>query len=38
VIINFQIKGGAKNFAIPQRIKRSFKSGFVKAAATTGAW
>ena len=32
------IVGGAKNFSIPQRIKKAFKSGFIRAAATTGAW
>jgi transient receptor potential cation channel subfamily M protein 2 len=32
------VTGGAKNFTIPHRIKKAFKEGLVKAAASTGAW
>ena len=32
------ITGGAKKFVMPQRIKQAFKTGLVKAAATTNAW
>lgn len=32
------VTGGAQNFTIPLRMKKAFKEGLVKAAATTGAW
>ena len=32
------VTGGAKKFTIPLRMKQAFKSGLIKAAATTGAW
>ena len=32
------ITGGAQNFSIPHKIKKAFKEGLVKAAATTGSW
>jgi transient receptor potential cation channel subfamily M protein 2 len=32
------VTGGAKNFTIPHRMKKAFKEGLIKAAATTDAW
>ena len=32
------VTGGAKTFTIPHRIKKAFKEGIIKAAATTDAW
>ena len=32
------VTGGAKKFTLNPRIKKAFKSGFIRAAATTGAW
>ncbi len=32
------VTGGALNFTIPHRMKKAFKEGLIKAAATTGAW
>ncbi len=32
------VTGGAQNFTIPHRMKKAFKEGLIKAAATTGAW
>ena len=32
------VTGGAQNFAIPLRMKKAFKEGLIKAAASTGAW
>jgi len=32
------VTGGAQNFTIPHRMKKAFKEGLIKVAATTGAW
>ena len=32
------VTGGAKNFTIPHRMKKAFKRGLIKAAASTRAW
>lgn len=32
------VTGGAQKFTIPQRMKKAFKRGLIKAAASTGAW
>ena len=32
------VTGGAQNFTIPYRMKKAFKLGLIKAAASTGAW
>lgn len=32
------VTGGAQNFTISNRMKKAFKRGLIKAAATTGAW
>jgi transient receptor potential cation channel subfamily M protein 2 len=32
------VTGGAQNFTIPHRMKKAFKEGLIKAAASTGAW
>jgi transient receptor potential cation channel subfamily M protein 2 len=32
------VTGGAQKFNIPQRMKKAFKRGLIKAAVSTGAW
>jgi transient receptor potential cation channel subfamily M member 2 len=32
------VTGGAQKFTIPHRMKKAFKRGLIKAAASTGAW
>lgn len=32
------VTGGAQKFTIPLRMKKAFKRGLIKAAASTGAW
>mgnify|MGYP002790666187 CR=1 FL=1 len=32
------VTGGAQKFNIPNRMKKAFKRGLVKAAVSTGAW
>jgi predicted Rossmann-fold nucleotide-binding protein len=32
------VTGGAQKFTLPYRMKKAFKRGLVKAAASTGAW
>lgn len=32
------VTGGAQKFSIPLRMKKAFKRGLIKAAASTGAW
>lgn len=32
------VTGGAQKFTIPPRMKKAFKRGLIKAAASTGAW
>lgn len=32
------VTGGAKKFTLPLRMKKAFKEGLIKAAASTGAW